>query len=231
MIRFPLHFSYVSLAAIVSVMAVILMSSSSIAADKQVAQSFDGLELRIDEKNKKAYIDPDADFGNYSKYMLMDVEVRFRKNWQRDKNRNASTLSSRVSDEDVMNIKAEMAELFNQIFQEEFTKSNYELVDKVSSGVLLIRPAIVDLDVYNPDLDTPGRNKAYSKSTGSATIYIELYDGVSGDILARVAESKKLGDRHYYRWANRVTNRADASRVMRNWASRLIEAFDRAREK
>jgi hypothetical protein len=98
----------------------------------------------------------------------------------------------------------------------------------VSSNTLLIRPAIVNLDVAAPDLRTAENIKTYSSEAGQATLFLELYDGVSGEILARAVNASAAGDDSYYQWATRVSNRADAKRMIRKWAKALRKKYDEA---
>ena len=103
----------------------------------------------------------------------------------------------------------------------------FEVVDELDHDVLLLRPAIIDLDITAPDSMSAGRTRTFSATTGSATLYIELYDAVSGQIIGRA------GDRQAVRnaggsvsWSNRVTNTADARRMFSGWASTLRTFLD-----
>ena len=59
-------------------------------------------------------------------------------------------------------------------------------------------------------------------------MYLEMFDCVSGEILARIIDAKVVGDNMHVRWANRVTNTADAKRTIRQWAKRLRESYDKS---
>src|SRR5262245_27233290 len=51
-----------------------------------------------------AYLLPGADFRPYTKLMMDPVEVAFKKDWERDYNRDAATLSNRLTPEHVEQI-------------------------------------------------------------------------------------------------------------------------------
>jgi len=51
---------------------------------------------------------------------------------------------------------------------------------------------------------------------------MELYDGKTGDIIARVVDPEALGD-DFWQVRNSVTNQADADRVLRRWATLLSD--------
>ena len=125
-----------------------------------------------------------------------------------------------------------MAKLFDEVFRDEFGKNaTFPLVDTVSSNTLVIRPAIINLDVAAPDLRSAANVRTYTDDAGQATLFLELYDGVSGEILARIINTSVAGDNSHYEWANRVTNRADAKRMIRKWAKALRIKYDEAHNK
>ena len=216
--------------SLVAVLSLALMpdSESPRAKEEPPEVTHDGLHRVQDSKAAIGYIKPDADFGAYNRLLILDCHVAFKKNWQRDKNREATTLSQRVKDSDMERIKEDMANLFLEVFVEELdTKGGYEVVDKIGEDVLIIRPAIIDLDITAPDLgrDT-GRSRTFTSSAGAATIYIELYDSVTSEILARAVDRKGARDTGWMTWSNRVSNSAEARRILRRWASLLRERLD-----
>jgi hypothetical protein len=173
-----------------------------------------------------AYIDPDADFGVYDKVMILDCYVAFKKDWQREHKQPGSLLS--VSSSDMEKIKAAVAGLFRDVFTEELGKDGgYEIVEAAGDDVLLVRPAIIDLDITAPDTTSPGRSRTYTTESGAATLYIELYDSVTGDILARAADRRTVRNAgSFLSYSNRVTNEADARRTLAAWAELLRARLD-----
>jgi len=184
----------------------------------------DGLTLVNGTKADLVYTLPDADFSAYDSFYIVEPMVAFRKNWQRDFNRNSA--QRRVTDADMERIKAGMAELFLEVFTGELEDGGYSVVDDNGPNVMILRPAIVDLDVTAPDIPAAGRTQSFSTSAGSARIYIEFYDSVTGQILARAADFQRARDNGTFQWASSVSNRAEARRVLRRWADMLVEALD-----
>ena len=80
-------------------MAVLLLAGHLVAADNLPSVTEDGLHRVPDTKVRAAYAKPGADLGEYDKIALLEVYVAFRKNWQRDHNRDAIGLEGRVSDQ------------------------------------------------------------------------------------------------------------------------------------
>ncbi|MGB0937044.1 MAG: DUF3313 family protein [Colwellia sp.] len=191
------------------------------------AVSPEGMNLKVSTRSTIAYKKEGVDFSEYDKVKLVASQVSFKKNWKRDYNRDQASLSNRVKDDDMLRIKNEVAVLFDEVLKEELSSSKYDyLVDKVDGKTLLIKPAIIDLDVYAPDLMTASRGRTYTQESGEATLFLEVYDAVSGEILARIIDNEVVGDRGYANWSNRVSNRADAKRTIRKWAVSLREKLD-----
>jgi hypothetical protein len=174
-----------------------------------------------------AFIDPDADFSVFERVAILDPFVAFKSNWQRDQNRDRRG-SSRISASDMERIKADVARLFKEVMIERLESDDgYEVVDGANYDVLLLRPAIIDLDVTAPDTLSAGRSQTFAASTGAATLYIELFDSVSGEIIGRAID--RQGARRgggTVSWSNRVTNVAEARRVFGHWADLLRSFLD-----
>ncbi|KAA1189604.1 DUF3313 domain-containing protein [Pseudohalioglobus sediminis] len=201
----------------------ICLATPSVMADKLPDTTHDGLARVPDTKVEAVYMRPGADLGEYDKIAMLEAYVAFRKNWQRDQNRQAMTLSERISDEDMQKIRDALAQEFATIFADELvTKGGHTLVKEGGAGVLILRPAIVNLDIAAPDTMSAGRSRSYTTTSGQMTLYLELYDGLTGDIIARIVDPKAIDD-GFIHYTNRVTNKADADRILRRWARLLNE--------
>jgi hypothetical protein len=152
---------------------------------------------------------------------MLDAYVAFKKNWQRDYNRDVVGLDGRINDRDMKKIRDNVAKEFNKVFTEVLsTKGGHEMVAEGAPGVLVIRPAIVNLVVTSPDKMTSNMGQTASASAGQMTLYMELFDGSSGDILYRIIDPEAAGN-EMFQIRNSVTNRADAARVFKRWATLL----------
>lgn len=187
----------------------------------------EGMQLVKDSELATVYADPGADLGIYKKIMLLDATVAFRKNWKRDQNRGVGAM--RVKDSDMEKIKASVSELFADVFIKELVDGGYEITDTPGEDVLLIKPAIVDLDVHAPDIQTASRTYSYSESAGEMTLNLELFDSLTNDKIARATDRKRDYRAGYLEWRTRVSNRADAKRMMASWAKAFRATLDEAR--
>ena len=182
---------------------------------------FENLVTVDDSKVAVAYIDPQADFSVFDSVMILDTYVAFRSGWERDQRR--GTRGTRVSARDMERIKTRVSELFNSVFIDVLEADDgFKIVSEPDYNVLLIRAAIIDLDVTAPDTNSAGRSRTYTADSGAATLYIELYDSVSGQIIGRAFDRQAARNQgSMMRWTTRASNTADARRVFRSWATQL----------
>lgn len=187
----------------------------------------EGLKLVPNTKNV-AYVwaEPGADLSYYDRIYITEPYVAFKKNWQRDQNRG----SIRVSNNDMERIKKDVASLFMETFTEELQKGGYALANERAEDVLIVKPAIIDLNVNAPDVRSVGRTSTFTTSAGSMTLYLELYDSETDDLLAKALDPQADRDSGFMQWQTGPANRAAAKRIMQPWAEALRKALDNARE-
>jgi len=196
------------------------------AADSPPAESHDGLRLVSSKNADVLYTRPGASLAGYKRIALLDCYVAFRKDWQRDQNSG----SLKVKSSDMQRIKRELAERFREVFTEELQKDGgYALTTEAAEDVLIMRPAIIDLDVTAPDVMTAGRSYTFATDAGSMTLYVELFDGSSGEILARVVDREHARENVRMMWQNSVRNSVEAERMLKKWAGLARTALERAR--
>jgi len=215
---------------IVAGLFLIALASTPVWAKKDLpAVNDDGMELIKDTKYTTIYADPGADLGVYKQIWLQDASVAFKKNWLRDQNRHTRSTTQRVRDSDVERILLDVATLFREVFTAELVDGGYELVDQAGEDVLIVKPAIVDLDVIAPDIRTVNRSQTYSESAGEMTLELELYDSLTNDKIVTARDRKRDFRHGYLEWRTSVNNRATAKRMMSSWARAFREQLDDAR--
>ena len=184
----------------------------------------DGLTVVKSTRHTEKQIKDGVNWSEFTQYQITPVEVSFRKNWKRDHNRTQRTLSLQVTDEDMARIRESVGEIvyeeFDKTLQE---KGGLTKVDQADSNTLVFKPRIIDLDVYAPDVDSSSISHSYVRQAGRATLFLEIHDAVSGEILSRWVDTREDPDKGYFDWANRVTNTGEARLVARAWAKRLVE--------
>jgi hypothetical protein len=188
----------------------------------------DGLQLQKRTKTRLVYVKPGATLAPYRRVHILDCHVEFEPDWQKDYNRSAAGMQRRVTDQDVQRMKKGLANECRKVFAKELQeKGGYEVADVAAPDVLVLRPALINVEVAAPDLLSPGVGATIVRSAGQMTLYLELWDAASTTLLARVVDAKADSDAFAKR-ADRTTNVQAADRILRSWAGELREHLDAA---
>lgn len=209
-----------------------LFATSVVAWDSYPDQTDDGLD-RIKSKSADAvYWKEGASLSGYNRIRLDDAEVSFKKNWLRDQNRDRRSLNSRVTSEDMDDIREALAKLFREVFTAELEKGGYEVVNVSGADVLLLQPSIVDLDVTAPDVSASqaGRVRTYTTSAGEMTLHLDFRDSETNALMGRAIDRRKDHAVGNIQYSSKVTNQADARRMLGSWAKSLRKALDDAHQ-
>lgn len=199
------------------------------AQDAPPAFTEDGLKLVENSEWGLVYVEPGATLAGYDQVQLLDTYVAFKKNWRREQNRNSG--SQRVTENDMSRIKERLATGFSEVFTEVLSEAGYTVVDAPGENVLLLRPAIINLDVTAPETSYAGRSKTYAESAGEMTIYLEIYDSVTGDLLAKGMDRQADRERGFMQWQSRAQNTQAARTILKGWAESIVQALDKAHGK
>ena len=178
----------------------------------------DGLERISNSKVERAWVKPDVDLSQYTEVGLLDCFVSFKRNWRMS--------HQGVRTRDMERIKSALSDEFRQVFTKELEGGGYPVVTEADDHVLLIRPAIIDLDVAAPQTSSGGRSDSFTASPGVMTLVIELYDSVSNEILARAIDRRRARNVGNIQWATAGTNRAAARKILSRWANLLVSRLD-----
>jgi hypothetical protein len=201
------------------------------AADQTWPQtSPEGLQLTKTLPHGAVYLKPGATFGQYKRLAILDCFVDFAKDWQRDYNMNEPDLEMQVSKADMDRIRKELAAEFKRVFTEELqTKGGYEIVDIAAPDVLILRPALLNLIVNAPEIDTaPTMAFSVVQSAGQMTLYLELWDSTTNTLLARVVDTEADPGTGFAQAGGPVRNKEAADQILTAWADRLRSALQAA---
>jgi hypothetical protein len=207
--------------------ALCLMASTAIAQD---SGNWDGLVEVKPKRLDAVFLLPGADFRQYKKIMMDPVEVAFVKNWARDYNRDAATLSQRLDQADVDRIAQAARDAFDEVFTEAYKKAGMEFVTAPGPDVLRVRPGVVDLYVTAPDNMSSGRSRTYTMESGHATLFLEARDSSSGALLGRALDKRATRDTGRVQISNSVTNLSDFKALFKQWADISVKGFNELRE-
>jgi len=223
------HSFYFFRTALCILVTALMCIGPAVAKDKLPETTDDGLQLRKSKRVDAVYWQEGATLAPYKRVAILDCPVAFRKNWERDQNQ--TRRSNFIKSDDMERIKKVLGEEFRNVFTKVLEEGGYEIAEGANEDVLLLRPAILDLDVTAPDLMEPGRTQTFAASAGAMTLYLELYDSATSSIIERVIDRKSSRDQGRIMVSSRVTNRAEADRMLQRWAKLLRDALDEAHGK
>ena len=192
-------------------------------------ETWDGLEYRKTKGLDAVYVRPGAEIKAYRNLVLAPVQVAFDKDW--DPNRDARGADRRMSAEDLQEIRDEMAGEFRRIFAEELAAAGYDVVAKPLDDTLVVAAGLADVYINAPDKMTAGRTYTYTMNAGRMTLVMELRDGPTGQLLARVVDRYAGRETGYATISNSVTNSAEFRQAVTAWARRLVKGLDRLKGK
>jgi len=191
----------------------------------------EGLVLQKSTKSRLVYLKPGATFAQYNRVAILEPLVEFEKDWQKDYNNSRMGLEGRVSEKDIERMKAGLAAEFTKVFTKELQdKGGYQVVETAAPDVLVLRPALLNVEVNAPDIMTPGINATVVRSAGQMTLFLELWDSSTNTLLARIMDAAADNDT-FAKQANRVTNTQAADRILGEWAHELRVRLDEIKGK
>jgi len=191
----------------------------------------DGLTEVRNTRADALYVRSGVSFAGYTKVVIIEPTIAFRKDWQADKKMEQPLRP--VTDADMAKMIAMGKKLLVEQFARALTKAGYTLANETGADVLAIKLAIQDLDVAAPDPNNDAGssfNKTYSAAS-EATLAIELYDSVTGQLLARAYDRRSGETRSSSSATERTqqTNITDASYAMGQWARLLVKGLEDAK--
>lgn len=213
---------------ILAVLASIVGLPGAIAASKAELEqvlTHDGLQKISVKDLDLVYARPGASLASYSRVKLDPVEVAFRKDW--DPKRTGSNVKLSADERD--SIRQGVAKIvYDEFVSELQSKSSYKVVNEAGADVLRVRVNIVNLYVTAPDVLSSGPTKAYTISPGEMTLFAELFDSETGEIIARVVDRREARATGMATLTTKSVNAAEARTIASAWARILRNGLDKA---
>jgi len=186
--------------------------------------TWDGLVQVSSKRLDLLYLQPGANFGGYTKVLIEPTEVAFHKDWSSDYNSTNRSPSSRISDRQLEEAIDRGVMAAGDIFARAWTTGGYEVVDQPGPDVLRVQIGIVNIRVSAPDRPSAGRSYQFANEAGSATLFIEARDSITGALLGRAVDQGVAGD-NVTAWRTSVTNRADFRELIQRWANTAVRGM------
>jgi hypothetical protein len=206
------------------VAALVLATPDASAQRTATPEEWDGLQRVQSTRFSSAFLAPGADFSTFTKVMLDPTEVSFRRNWQRDWNSGRRGTSGRISDAEAVRILETAQSGFQDIFTQAYQTAGQTVVTTPGPDVMRIRTYIINLDIAAPDTGGAARSRTYTSQAGAGSLVVEARDSMSGALLARGVDNRRIGDSAWMVSRTSVSNRADFGRAFRTWAQMSVDA-------
>ena len=154
------------------------------------------------------YRAPDATFTQYQRLILEPPSISFIKDWAEN--------HPEVSPTELARIRAESVELFRDEFTRELVKRGpYKFADEPAPDVLLVVPAIEELDIKAPEaaVSSPATRTYLTGRPVTMKVTGELRDALTGKLVGRVIIYRlpEQNPNNELRIANRATQCARAA--------------------
>lgn len=186
----------------------------------------DGLVENSESKFREFYQKPNTDLTRFKTIKLEPCTVAFKKDWMRHQNENRVDLSNRVRQEDADRIISDLSVFCDEKFLAALQKEPaYTLVDNGVASTLVLRPAIVDLDVHAPDIRSASSRHSFTQSSGEMTLNLDFVDAASGELVARAVDKRRGMDSGRLERTSSVSNRADAGIALLRWGNLLRDTL------
>lgn len=163
---------------------------------------------------------PDEPLPKLNRISIAEPVVTMSDYWLRD-HRNAYT------ERDLKRIKEDYGRALKETLTTVLTnKSQVEIVEAPEQADVVIRPSLLNLNIYAPDLlSRPARTDQYVEVAGNATVNLEFVDPRSERILAQFVDHREtpaivMGSLEE---TNRVTNFRLFRRLMERWSNNLAQ--------
>jgi len=196
------------------------------AKDLEDAMGAEGLKAVKSRDLDMLYVRPGASLAGYKKVMLDPVDVSFSKNW--DPTRTGSNIKLGSAERE--NIRTGVAKItYDQFVKLLQANNGYPVVNAAGEDVLRAKVRVVNLYVNAPAADSgAGRTRTYTMSAGEATLFLELFDSETGQILARAIDRRDSRSSNLMMLSGSVANTAEAEALAAQWARVLRKALDKA---
>jgi hypothetical protein len=180
----------------------------------------DGLDRVESSDFDLLYVRADSDFSAYDSMYVLPVTVEFDRSWLRQINGSDPT---RFRERDQQRVRDAINQNFTEVFVADLAEANgYTIAEEPGPATLVVKPAIRNLRLANPNTFEPYRITVLAEEAGSMTIELDLVDGESNEALLRLSDYRR--GRNFgrtLRIQNSVTNKQEGNNLFRRWARSL----------
>jgi hypothetical protein len=175
----------------------VLVGGVALAQDEAKPAEITGADELVKEKSKlwaETWVHPDADISRYDKLYLWQSVFQFRDVSDNQVNRTTTAMLRgnqgyfAISEDS----RTRFEDLVTEVIDKELNRSKqFEIVDQVGPGTLLIRALVLDI-VSNVPPNVGRQGNIHLSNMGEATFFFEIIDAETGVIQARVGDRRVI---------------------------------------
>jgi Protein of unknown function (DUF3313) len=167
----------------------------------------------------QAYINPDFDISRYREIYVTDLQIEFERNWVNNQNLGDPF---RITDRNIELIEKTLRANFRQSMERGLTQnSQLRIVATPGQDTLWLRPAILQLNISNPDNLQAYQTVTLAEIAATMTIVLELAAPANGKILVRLSDRGRTRDYLRFSQQDVVKNQSDIGKLFFDWAAAL----------
>ena len=200
------------------------VAGQALAQDELPQTSEEGLEVVARTDSTLLYRRPGTTFADYDELILLDAFVSIDEDWLRNYNRQVMR-TRRLRDKDVKEITERIRLGFWEVFGGDlFADGSYKEVPAAKEGVLILRPAIIDVSVNAHNVSGDAMVQNFDSDTnGSMTLIMEIYNAANSELVGRLYSKESIGGVPDFAMESESSNRADEEAVYKRWAVTVKE--------
>jgi hypothetical protein len=166
----------------------------------------------------KLYQHPDRPLPEVRAVAIEAPSVEFSEQWLR-------THRGDYTERDLERIRKDYGEALQKALAEAFERGQIQVVGSAGEADVVVRPALLRLNIYAPDLTQRGRRDQYVESAGNATFDLRLADPQSDQVLAHFVDHRETPAIVPGRVeeTNRGMNYRLFRRAMDRWSRNLVD--------
>jgi hypothetical protein len=182
--------------------------------------------------NSKAdlvYVDPDADYGRYTKVFVTPLDLD---NVEIVQPNSTSSIVNRYNQEWELTAgdREKLQTAFRDAMQKQLTAGGaFAIAEQGGDDVLQVSGMLTRIAPTGPKDDpmsqTATRSRVYTQGGGSVSIAIAIGDGDSGEVLAIIKDTRGGSQSDPWGTNNSVTNMAEVRRDFTVWAKMIHDGL------
>jgi hypothetical protein len=180
--------------------------------DADGAADADGLRPLVGTRFDKAWARPGLDLSRYSRIWLVSAGVEYGEPPEKPYGGQIDWSTAPLQREE---LEAELLSAFRQAF---FSDGGWKIAEAAGADVLLVRAALIDVEVYVPPEPISARAAVILESSGRATLLLGVHDSVSNQALLRFADRRDFESAVGPRQSSPLANRQQVRRTLEIWA-------------